>query len=58
MENSTPLTPRILTPFNYLDWKEYMQIVFHNKGLYKVTMGKEFEPQENLDKIKVSRQIG
>ena len=50
MENSTTLTPKILTPFNYLDWRDDMQIVFHNKDLYRVTMGREDEPQPPLEK--------
>ena len=49
MENSVALTLRILTPFNYLDWREYVQIVLYNKGLYRVTMGKEVKPQQPLE---------
>ena len=45
MENSTALTSMILTPFNYLDYRGDMQIVLCNKGMYRVTMGKEVEPQ-------------
>ena len=39
MENSTTLTHKILTPFNYLHWRVDMDIVFPNNGLYMVTMG-------------------
>ena len=52
MNNSATLTPRILTPFNYLDWRDDMQIVLCNKGLYKVTMGIEVEPQQYLENYK------
>ena len=52
MENSIGLTPRILTPFNYMDSREDMHIVLCNKGMYKVTMGKEVEPQQPLEKLK------
>ena len=50
MDNSLTLNPKIVTPFNNLDWRKNMQIVFLNKGLYKVTMGREFEPQQYLEK--------
>ena len=52
MENLNPLTPRILTPFNYLDWREYMQITLCRNSMYRVTMGKEFKPQESIEKSK------
>ena len=45
MENSVALTPIILTPFNYLDWRAYMQILLRNKRMYMMTMGREVEPQ-------------
>ena len=57
MVNSTTLTPRILTPLNYLDWRDDMHIVLHNKGLYKVTMGKEVEPQHPLEKSKYLNKL-
>ena len=57
MENSTTLTPKILTPFNYLDWRADMQIVLHNKGLYKVTMGREVKPQQRLEKSKYLNKL-
>ena len=57
MENSTALTPRILTPFNYLDWRGDIQIVLRNKGLYRVTMGKEVKPQQPLEKSKYLNKL-
>ena len=57
MENSNPLVPRILTPFNYMDWREYMQISLHNKSLHSVTMGKEVEPQATIEKSKYLNKL-
>ena len=51
------LTPIILTPFNYLDWTADMQIILHNKGLYKVTMGREVEPQQPFEKSKYLNKL-
>ena len=34
----------ILTPFNLFEWKEEMDIVLREKGLYRVTMATEAEP--------------
>ena len=51
------LSPRILTPFNYLDWRVDMQIVLCNKGLYRVRMGKEDEPQRALEKSKYMNKL-
>ena len=34
-----------------------MQIILRNKGLYRVTMGREVEPQENLEKSKYLNKI-
>ena len=34
-----------------------MQIYLHNKGLYMVTMGREFEPQQYLEKSKYLNNI-
>ena len=57
MENSVALTPIIITPFNYLDWRDDMQLVLCNKGLYKVTMGIEVEPQQHLEKSKYLNKL-
>ena len=45
MDNYSSLTPRILTPFNYIYWREDMQITLHNKGMYRMKMGREVKPQ-------------
>ena len=57
MDNSAALSPRILTPFNYIDWREDMQISLHNKGLYMMTMGREVEPRKYVEKSKFLNKI-
>ena len=51
------MKPRILTPFNYLDWRDDMQISLHNKGLYRVTMDKEVETHQPLEKSKYLNKL-
>ena len=42
----------ILTPFNFFEWKEEMEILLRVKGLYRVTMEIEAEPNAAAEKIK------
>ena len=42
----------ILTPFNFFEWKEDMEILLREKGLYKVTMATKSYPNEAVQKIK------
>ena len=42
----------ILTPFNFLEWKEKMEILLRVKGLYKVTMATKADPNATAEKIK------
>ena len=42
----------ILTPFNLFEWKDEMEILLREKGLYKVTMAIEGEPNAVVEKIK------
>ena len=42
----------ILTPFNFFEWKVDMEILLRVKGLYRVTMASEVEPNTAADKIK------
>ena len=42
----------LLTPFNYHQWKEDIEIQLHSKGLYKVTMDMEVELNHVVDKAK------
>ena len=42
----------LLTPFNYHRWKEDIEIQLCPRGLYKVTMGTEVEPNALIDREK------
>ena len=43
----------ILTPFNFFEWKVEMEILLREKGLYRVTMATEAEPNAAaVEKIK------
>ena len=46
----------ILTPFNYFEWKAEMEIFLREKGLYRVTMEIEAEPNAAVEKIKWHNQ--
>ena len=41
----------ILTPFNLFEWKAKMEILLRVKGLYRVTMETEAEPNAVVEKI-------
>ena len=42
----------ILTPFNLFEWKAVMDILLREKGLYRVTMETEADPNATAKKIK------
>ena len=42
----------ILTPFNFFEWKAEMEILLRVKGLYRVTMEIEADPNAVVEKIK------
>ena len=42
----------ILTPFKLFEWKAEMEILLREKGLYRVTMATELEPNAAIEKIK------
>ena len=42
----------ILTPFNYHEWKSKVVLLLRSKGLYRITMGKEVEPNSQVEKTK------
>ena len=42
----------ILTPFNFFEWKEEMEILLIEKGIYRVNMVIESEPNAAAKKIK------
>ena len=44
------LVPQILTPFNYVDWREYMEVSLRNLGMYRMTMGRETKPHHHTEK--------
>ena len=41
----------ILTPFNFFEWKDEMEILLREKGLYRVTMATEAKPNAYVEKI-------
>ena len=47
----------LLTPFNFFDWKEEMVIQLRSKGLYRVTMGTEVEPNSAVEKAKYFNRL-
>ena len=49
---SSSLVPRILTPFNYVDWREDKQVSLCNLGMFRMTMGRETEPHHPPEKNK------
>ena len=42
----------LLTSFNYHQWKDDMEINLRSRGLYRVTMNTEVEPNVAAEKIK------
>ena len=42
----------ILTPLNLFEWKDDMEILLTEKGIYRVTMATEAEPSVAAEKIK------
>ena len=42
----------ILTPFNFFEWKDEMEILLRVKGIYRVTIEIEAEPNVATEKIK------
>ena len=42
----------ILTPFNFFEWKDGMEILLRVKGLYRVTMETEVDPNVAAENIK------
>ena len=42
----------ILTPFKFFEWKAEMEILLRLKGIYRVTMATEEEPNAAVEKIK------
>ena len=42
----------ILTPFKFFEWKAEMEILLREKGLYRVTMETQEEPNAAKEQIK------
>ena len=40
-----------MTPFNLFEWKDEMEIFLRDKGIYRMTMAIEVEPNSVADKI-------
>ena len=49
--------PWILTPFNYVDWREDLQVSLRKLGLYKMTMGRETEAHHPTEKNKFLNRL-
>ena len=47
----------MLTPFNLFDWKADMVIQLRAKGLYRVTMGTDVEPNSVIEKSKYFNRL-
>ena len=55
--DSQTFLPRILEPFNYVDWREDMQVFLHNLDLYRMSMGWETETYHPAKKNKFLNQL-
>ena len=55
--DSQPSIPWILTPFNYVDWREDMEFSLHNKGYFRITLGREVEPHHLVEKKKFLKPL-
>ena len=47
----------MLTPFNFFDWNVEMVIQLRAKGLFRVTMGTEVEPNSAVEKAKYFKKL-
>ena len=50
--DSESSTPWILTPFNYVDWREDMQLALRKQGYYRIILGRDTEPHHPAEKNK------
>ena len=55
--DSQPSTPRILTPFNYVDWRADMHLSLCNKGYFRIILGREVEPHHLAEKYKFMNRL-
>ena len=47
----------LLTPLHFFYWNKYMVIKLRSKGLYRVTMGPEVEPNSVVEKAKYFNRL-
>ena len=47
----------LITPFNYFEWNSEIVMEMSLKGLYRVTMGTEVEPNSVVEKSKLFNRI-
>ena len=47
----------MITPFNFFEWKEEMVIQLRAKGIFRVTMGTEVEPNSVVEKAKYFNKL-
>ena len=57
MDNSYALSPNIITLFNYIDWRGNIYICLCNKGLYRMKLDREVEPQQYIEKSKFLNKL-
>ena len=55
--DSLTYTPRILTPFNYIDWRVDIQLSLHNKGYFRIILGREVQPRHPVERNKFSNHL-
>ena len=48
---------QILTPFNYVDWREDMQVSLGKLGLFRMTMVREIKSLHPTEKNKLLNQL-
>ena len=47
----------ILTPFKFFEWKSEMEILLREKGLYRVTMATEADPNAAAEKMLLAHSL-
>ena len=55
--DSLALVPRILTPFNYVDWTAHMRVSLCKLGVFSMIMGREIEPHHPTKKNKFLNRL-
>ena len=55
--DSLTSTPWILTPFNYVDQREYLQLALHMHGYFRIILGREAEPHHTVERNKCLNRL-